>query len=91
MKTPRGTARALRRLQQGVTESHNPSRLFPHSNNHEFDHDAICIHCGFDGAEWWHWKHNTYEGRASDAKQPACTMRWALVDHMEDLHREWKS
>lgn len=20
---------------------------------HEYDDDAVCIHCGFDGAEWW--------------------------------------
>jgi hypothetical protein len=20
---------------------------------HEWDDDAVCIHCGFDGAEWW--------------------------------------
>lgn len=39
---------------------------------HEWDDDAVCIHCGFDGAEWAHWKKNTYEGRASDAKMPPC-------------------
>ena len=39
---------------------------------HEWDDDGCCIHCGFDGAEWSWWKRNTYEGRASDAKQPAC-------------------
>ena len=42
------------------------------SNTHEFDEDCICTKCGFDGAEWWHWKHHTYEGKASDAKQPLC-------------------
>lgn len=21
---------------------------------HELDDDGVCIHCGFDGAEWWH-------------------------------------
>ena len=40
---------------------------------HECDEDAVCVHCGFDGAEWWHWKHNTYEGKASDEKSPPCT------------------
>lgn len=40
---------------------------------HDFDDDCVCIHCGFDGAEWHHWKHRTYEGRASDAQQPECT------------------
>lgn len=42
---------------------------------HEWDDDGCCIHCGFDGAEWWHWKHNTYEGRASDKKEPPCKRR----------------
>ena len=40
---------------------------------HQFDDDAVCVHCGFDGAEWWHWKRNTYEGKASEATQPLCT------------------
>jgi hypothetical protein len=41
---------------------------------HEFDDDAACIHCGFDGAEWHHWKHNTYEGKAHpETKMPPCT------------------
>ncbi len=43
---------------------------------HEWDEDACCIHCGFDGAEWWHWKRNTYEGRANtEAKPPLCIER----------------
>lgn len=43
---------------------------------HEWDDDAVCIHCGFDGAEWHHWKHNTYEGKAQpEAKPPLCTRR----------------
>lgn len=40
---------------------------------HVWDDDACCIKCGFDGAEWAHWKRNTHEGKASDAKQPLCT------------------
>lgn len=39
---------------------------------HDFDDDCVCIKCGFDGAEWSHWKKWTYEGKASDAKQPRC-------------------
>lgn len=40
---------------------------------HEYDDDGCCVHCGFDGAEWWHWKHNTYEGLARpDEKEPLC-------------------
>lgn len=40
---------------------------------HEFDDECACIHCGFDGAEWYWWRHNTYEGQASDDdSQPDC-------------------
>ena len=42
-------------------------------NKHYFDDDAVCTLCGFDGAEWFHWKHNTHEGKASEQKQPSCT------------------
>lgn len=41
--------------------------------NHEFDDDGICVHCGFDGAEWHWWKHSTWEGRSQpDAVPPPC-------------------
>lgn len=39
---------------------------------HEFDDDACCVKCGFDGADWWHWRHRTHEGLASKAEQPPC-------------------
>lgn len=30
--------------------------------------------CGFDGAEWHHWKHHTYEGKAHpEVRKPLCT------------------
>lgn len=72
----------LRYPSQGAVDSFNGLKIvidsdaprFPKkSTGHEFDEDAVCIHCGFDGAEWSHWKHNTWEGKASDAKQPLCT------------------
>jgi hypothetical protein len=47
---------------------------------HEFDEDACCIKCGFDGAEWAHWKRNTYEGKASNEKQPLCTGTYRSED-----------
>ena len=51
-------------------------------NKHEFDDDACCIHCGFDGAEWWHWQKMTNEGRANpDAKEPVC------IDRKKDQNR----
>lgn len=58
---------------QWVRDAREASRTM-----HEFDEDACCIHCGFDGAEWHHWKHNTWEGRAQpDARQPKCDRgRW---------------
>jgi hypothetical protein len=47
---------------------------------HEWDDDACCIHCGFDGAEWSHLKHNTWQGRAEpEAKPPLCIERRVLV------------
>jgi hypothetical protein len=54
---------------------------------HEFDDDAVCIHCNFDGAEWSHWKRNTYEGRASDAKAPLCERRQTWADQL--LQERW--
>ena len=46
--------------------------------SHVWDDDACCERCGFDGAEWYWWKHHTYEGKASDEKQmPPCKGRWA--------------
>lgn len=39
---------------------------------HQFDGEAICLRCGFDGAEWSYWKNFTHEGQASDARQPTC-------------------
>lgn len=39
---------------------------------HDWDEDGCCRHCGFDGAEWHHWRHNTYEGRAMQTPIPPC-------------------
>lgn len=39
---------------------------------HDWDDDGVCKHCMFDGAEWHHWKHHTYEGKASNMKMPPC-------------------
>ncbi len=53
---------------------HEPPSRPAGYGHHDFDDDAVCTKCGFDGAEWWHWKHMTYEGKAQpDAKQPRCT------------------
>lgn len=39
---------------------------------HEFTEDGICSHCGYEGADFHHWKHHTPEGLASDATCPPC-------------------
>lgn len=39
---------------------------------HRFDDDGVCTRCGFDGAEWHHWKTQTYEGRSSIVSLPLC-------------------
>ena len=39
---------------------------------HDYDDDGVCLHCGFDGAEWHWWKRSTYEGRASTLERPLC-------------------
>ncbi len=39
---------------------------------HVFDQEAVCVKCGFDGAEWHSWKTLTEEGRASVERQPPC-------------------
>lgn len=56
--------------------------------SHEWDDDGCCKYCGFDGAEWWHWKHNTYEGKASDLKQPKCGKNPNFIYSPEDRHND---
>jgi hypothetical protein len=42
---------------------------------HTFDDDGVCTKCDFDGAEWHWWRYSTYEGRASSAAVPRCSVR----------------
>jgi len=49
---------------------------------HDFDDDGCCTKCGFDGAEWHWWKHDTYEGRASDLTMPKCSFN-ALQNNLK--------
>lgn len=46
------------------------------NTRHEFDDDACCIHCGFDGAEWSWLKR---QGHVSKDQWPLCERRqpWA--------------
>jgi hypothetical protein len=44
----------------------------PPTTSHEFDDDACCIHCGFDGAEWSWLKR---QGHVSQDQQPLCERR----------------
>jgi hypothetical protein len=57
-----------------------PNYVNGDGRGHNFDEDAVCLDCGFDGAEWAHWKHHTWEGKASDAKRPQCTHIGRPVD-----------
>ena len=58
-----------------MTRSFPPTPGVGVEPHHDFDDDACCIHCGFDGAEWHQWRHNTWEGRAQpEARQPLCTV-----------------
>ena len=43
---------------------------------HTYDEDAVCIHCGFDGAEWHHWRFNTHEGHAMQTPAPSCNQQF---------------
>ncbi|WP_157266513.1 hypothetical protein [Azohydromonas aeria] len=47
---------------------------------HEFDDDACCRHCGFDGAEWSWLKR---QGYCSGETQPLCIPRRAPQQHEE--------
>ena len=63
-----------RRPTDAAKFSENFDRIF--RKPHQFDDDAVCTVCGFDGAEWQHWKTQTYEGRAlagpDGMKMPQC-------------------
>jgi hypothetical protein len=51
-----------------------PPRPVRSSSGHEYDDDSVCIHCGFDGAEWPHLRRHTHpDDRDPDAKAPLCT------------------
>lgn len=47
---------------------------------HVLDNDATCVCCGFDGAEWHHWRHSTHEGQALQTPQPLCITSVYLRD-----------
>lgn len=41
------------------------------AQGHLYDEDAVCLHCGFDGAEHSWWAKNTYEGMAASEEERA--------------------
>lgn len=60
-----------------------------HGRGHSFDDDAVCTDCGFDGAEWAHWRHHTYEGKAQpNARPPLCTHTGRAVDVWPPLEQD---
>lgn len=73
-KTPRGTARKLRReSQQRANAAIESIRIAVAVRHHVWDEDGCCDICGFDGAEWSWWKNHTYEGKAMpNARIPSC-------------------
>ncbi len=63
-------------------------------NQHIFDQDGTCLICGFDGAEFHHWKTSTYEGKASpEVKQPECKTisqkEWNTYKDRQDLEEDF--
>lgn len=50
------------------------------NNGHEWDDDGCCVHCGFDGAEYWWWRRDTYEGRAMATEMPKCKVPNVLLN-----------
>lgn len=75
MKTPRGTARALRRAFVVPADPFFFERLGRPGyapGSHAFDEDGVCHTCGFDGAEWHHWRYSTAEGLALASPLPCC-------------------
>lgn len=69
MRVQRGTARAMRR------NAAAPSlRIAEYRLSHDFDDDAVCVKCGFDGAEWWHYRQTQHpDDRDPNERQPECT------------------
>jgi uncharacterized metal-binding protein len=39
---------------------------------HITNFDGCCRICGLDRSEFYWWKNNTYEGKASDVVEPVC-------------------
>jgi hypothetical protein len=62
----------------------------PEGRGHNFDEDAVCTDCGFDGAEWAHWRHHTWEGKAQpEAKKPLCTHMGRPRDVYQPRQDDW--
>lgn len=67
----------------------DPRLVKGHGRGHNFDEDAVCADCGFDGAEWYWWKKHTYEGKAHpEAKPPLCTHTGRDVDVWPPLKQD---
>lgn len=66
--------------------------------HHDWDEDGCCYHCGFDGAEWHHWKTQTYEGRAlagvdsgeNKMRIPECIERQPVTIPAGSIVRVWR-
>lgn len=41
---------------------------------HEYDEDGVCVICGFDGAEWVHYRASQHpDDRDPNERTPQCT------------------
>jgi hypothetical protein len=64
---PRGTARALRR-----TSAAPSIPLTADRRPHDYDDDAVCVICGFDGAEWVHYRNTRHPDDRDGERAPEC-------------------
>ena len=77
LKTPRGTARRLRR--HGYPDPHfferfqRPGYVNGELKRHNWDDDGCCTVCDFDGAAWSH------ENNGQDVPMPKCYDRYGRI------------
>ena len=47
------------------------------NRGHDFDGDAICRRCGFDGAEWWHLERMKPREERQEQPECCCDAHWS--------------
>jgi hypothetical protein len=67
----------------------DPRLVKGHGRGHNFDEDAVCTDCGFDGAEWSHLRRHAHpDDRDLNAKPPLCTHVGRAVDEWPPLQHD---